>query len=864
MKRNLIFLLLAVIIGTAIGLVLYLRYQRSSALFLAKGHLDKGRWQEALSAVDPVYRSNSRDLESALVIGQAKWGLGETDDALAALAPFLPPSGKEPAALDFAGWIYLDNGDAQTAADLFTQLGELPDQEANSLVGLAAAKMVESGGYSDSLISEARHVLNLALARAPRSGRGHLVLGEIALAERNFQEAASAAEQAIRWLDNPSRAYLLRGRIRLAERQYQQAQADFRQALALGAPNAAVQRQLALIEYHQGNVSQTVSLLENAPKTNTPEGIHTILDLAALYTLGGDLSKAIDLLAPLAAKSGDPTFLLQLYELYAAAGRHEEGSRILHDLTRRSPFFTAGLIEQTAKAWRDRDMQTVRGYVTRTYDSNPDNIWGVLFQGTAALLDRDPRRALDYFETLRQQDGVPLSGILNMTLSYLMLERAEDADDLLNRVVALRGDPRFSRILALTRQHLGDLKQALADFKPTEDAEDVWLHSQLLLRAYRFDEAEQEFTQDLTSAHPSSSLLKAIFAAIHNRDSEAEMHIARFESGRTGLDPAFLDWAELIKGYCAAVSGRRARAMELLNPLVSLPRPISDPAKALTARLGETEGGVRVAARLDQDTGVPRKNAPFSSFETALSFERSGRRDEAIQLYRTLLSDTPFFPPAVDHLAYLLWFRGNTDAAREQYQILLDLGCEPKMVRRNLACLAWEEGDQAHADELFASASEAGVVDEDLNVERCLLELCNGRIVKAQELLEPLRQSTSSAVLAAQGYLAAAKEDWSTAGTLLQRASAKRPDDSWVWMNYGIALVHLERHTEAEQAFRRVIELVPGLAEGHRLLGQLYANRGLYREAHRSLSTALRLNPNQPRVKQTLDRIGGWIGEAGV
>ena len=54
------------------------------------------------------------------------------------------------------------------------------------------------------------------------------------------------------------------------------------------------------------------------------------------------------------------------------------------------------------------------------------------------------------------------------------------------------------------------------------------------------------------------------------------------------------------------------------------------------------------------------------------------------------------------------------------------------------------------------------------------------------------------------------------------------------------------------------------LAEGHRLLGQLYASQGLYREAYRSLSTSLRLDPNQPQVTKLVNRIGVWIGATGA
>lgn len=268
----------------------------------------------------------------------------------------------------------------------------------------------------------------------------------------------------------------------------------------------------------------------------------------------------------------------------------------------------------------------------------------------------------------------------------------------------------------------------------------------------------------------------------------------------------------------------------------------------------------------DSDAGLPgpRTRSPFSSLEAALRLERAGRTDEAIDRYRSLLSETPCFPPAVDHLGHMLWLRGNIGAARDQYKALLELGCKPEIVRRNLAVLAWQEGNPAAAEEILAQAEKAGQVDEESQLERCLLDLRAGQLDKAQDLLKSVGPSAGPAISAARGYLAAAQGDWSTAERLLEGVSTQWPNEAWVRINRGIALVHLERYAEAEEVFREAVEMASAFPETHRLLGQLYASQGLYQEAHLSLSTSLRLNPNQPQVRQLVDRIGAWIGRPGV
>lgn len=863
MKKNVLFLILAVAIGALLGGLLFMRYQRSSGLRLAQGYLNKGKWAAALTVVEPIHQANPRDLEAALAVAEARRGLGETTPALSVLSSFIPPSGRDPAALELAGWIHLDAGNPEVSIEVFTELGKQAEWESRSLVGLAAAKVAQSEGHSARLISEARH--NLALARSPRPALAYLVLGEVALAERNFPEASSAVEEAIRLLDNPSRAYLLRGKVRLAEHRYTLAESDFRQAIQLGVPQVVGQRQLALAQYQQGQISRATALLEELLRSDSPEAVPVARDLADLYSLGGKQSAAIDILAPLAAESANPTVLLKLYELYAGADREEERQQVLRDLMRRSPLFSAGLIEGAVMEWARGDYSAARSHSLSTYDPNPDNIWASFFLGTVALLDRDPQRAVDYLDAVQQQsEDVPL-GVLNAALGHLMLRRPEDARDLLGRAIPqLRGDPRFSRIVALSRQHNGDLGIALDEFRPSDSQADHWLTIHLLLRAYRFSDAAQVLTKNLDPGHPHYLLLKAAIAASQGRSLQAERYISQFSIDTAERDPALADWATLIRAYCAAVTGRRESASELLSGLVGSDSPIGDPARALAARLGQTPGTTVFGPQLDAETRGARGKSPFSSFEAVQGFERVGQRDEAIQLYRALLTETPCFPPALDHLGYLLWLRGNIAAAKDQYEALLELGCEQETVRHNLAGLAWQEGDPEAAEELFVQAEEAGPVDEELRLERCLLELRAGRLGKARDVLETFGDVSGSAIQAARGHLAVAEGRWSTAERLLESSAAERPDDGWVRINRGIALVHLSRYAEGEEVFREAVEIAPALPEAHRLLGQLYASQGLYREAHLSLSTSLRLDPNQPKVRELVDRIGAWIGRSGV
>jgi tetratricopeptide (TPR) repeat protein len=67
--------------------------------------------------------------------------------------------------------------------------------------------------------------------------------------------------------------------------------------------------------------------------------------------------------------------------------------------------------------------------------------------------------------------------------------------------------------------------------------------------------------------------------------------------------------------------------------------------------------------------------------------------------------------------------------------------------------------------------------------------------------------------------------------------------DAWAHLTHGIALWRMRRHGEAEQAFRRALDLNPNFALALAFLGSPLAVRGADEEAIRSAERALRLSP---------------------
>lgn len=135
---------------------------------------------------------------------------------------------------------------------------------------------------------------------------------------------------------------------------------------------------------------------------------------------------------------------------------------------------------------------------------------------------------------------------------------------------------------------------------------------------------------------------------------------------------------------------------------------------------------------------------------------------------------------------------------------------------------------------------------------------------------------------------------WGEAVGFYRAALVQRPNSAAVSMNFGVVLALLNRHVEAEQAFRKVLELRGDYApaynnlgsalagqqrwseaeqacrraialqsdysEAHHNLGNILMSQGKTAEAERELRQALAQNENNPQAHQSL---GGLLGRQG-
>jgi tetratricopeptide (TPR) repeat protein len=123
--------------------------------------------------------------------------------------------------------------------------------------------------------------------------------------------------------------------------------------------------------------------------------------------------------------------------------------------------------------------------------------------------------------------------------------------------------------------------------------------------------------------------------------------------------------------------------------------------------------------------------------------------------------------------------------------------------------------------------------------------------------------------LANLGILAYRAGRTNDAQELFQRYLAAYPDDAKGWVNLGVlstarfaADTADERHRQqAEQSFRRALELKPGTASAYKGLGRLFAAAGRKAEALKAYQRSLALDIDQPETRQQIERLASELGD---
>jgi Tfp pilus assembly protein PilF len=107
-------------------------------------------------------------------------------------------------------------------------------------------------------------------------------------------------------------------------------------------------------------------------------------------------------------------------------------------------------------------------------------------------------------------------------------------------------------------------------------------------------------------------------------------------------------------------------------------------------------------------------------------------------------------------------------------------------------------------------------------------------------------------------------EGFRTADCYFDRAMRFKPDDGMVYLVYGIYLQRRGKAAEAEQNYRRAVELAPDNAEVHYNVGLYYVGLKNYPLAREHAKRAYELGYTLPGLRRKLEQAGEWEEDADV
>ena len=599
--------------------------------------------------------------------------------------------------------------------------------------------------------------------------------------------------------------------------------------------------------------------------------------LGSLHVEAGNMERAIEILAPLAApEPADPGVLYN-------AGRAAEALGRLQDA---GIYYQRSLaIQPQSPALRSLGMLLGRaGRPAEAYAflrpwtaANPQDHEARMAAAAGAIaLERTPEA-----ETLLEGLSGDDPGV-NMLRAQVLLQRA-DPWGAINELRLLADEPpagidgAIRRTLARAYLVVGDADAALGHIEAVETSgpEDAVLLASAYFQAGRLDEAIETlapFAEPLTNSPPPENPppvardLVLEYGRFLHSDGEAERAVP-FLRLATEIEPDTPDAYQAL-GQALAASGERDEAKQVLERFQTLSREtgnevasvnrrrrdIADPTgrevrEALELVAGrDIEAALGILAREAQLAptdprpayaassillGAGRSEEALTAADQAL-VAAPGRADglyqrgavlmslkrlvEAEEMFRQALEDQPGHPAVLSDYAVLLMSSDRNEKARGLLERLLEIRPDDALARSHLERI----GGGANTEEAEENDERAWA--------RIGREEMRGRNFQAAE--EPLRRAVSHDPL---------------------DASLRLDLASTLWEN--------NKPAEAELQAREAVALLPASAAAHRLLGGLLLWRGAHLEAAESLERAATLT--EPDAALLIELGRAWDGAAG-
>src|SRR5690606_31892496 len=249
-------------------------------------------------------------------------------------------------------------------------------------------------------------------------------------------------------------------------------------------------------------------------------------------------------------------------------------------------------------------------------------------------------------------------------------------------------------------------------------------------------------------------------------------------------------------------------------------------------------------------------------FALARLLAAAGRNDAARAQFERVLETEPENPTLLFSLAQLAWQSRQTDAAERYLQRYLAL---PETSRRNPAP-AWlflgeiaERGGRI--DEAIERYAKVGRGEQYMPalIRRALLTARQGKVEEARQLLRETRVTTNRErvqLISAEAQVLREARRFDEALVLLGQALERLPENPDLLYDHAMAAERVGRLDLLEASLRKLISLRPDHAHAYNALGYTFADRNIrLPEARELIEKALDLRPDDAHILDSM----GWV-----
>ena len=258
--------------------------------------------------------------------------------------------------------------------------------------------------------------------------------------------------------------------------------------------------------------------------------------------------------------------------------------------------------------------------------------------------------------------------------------------------------------------------------------------------------------------------------------------------------------------------------------------------------------------------------AQESVLRQAARLDQEQKCGEAEQLYQQALTQGPPSPALLNNLGNHYFVCGDPEKARLYFERLVKVNSRHPNANLQLARLAVDRHDGAHAVEYLEQVSDAQPSTRMLRAEALYWA---GKPAAARAMLDGVQReaATDPRLEYLYGLTCARIGEYGRAVAAFNAVLALHPDDFDVLFNLGRAAARAQQYDRALHVLEVATRLQPGNLEALLELAGVNTEKGDYRRAIYLLAQAKALAPNRPEIPLAMARAaqaGEFYGDAAL